>query len=152
MYNREDKIFVRINKVGFIPYIGMCGPIPNPIKIPVATCLQMVTAGIDVFEVNPDTKETVKLTVQNVFDDNKFDKKPVQSVPVKERLAPPVGSVTFTGVKTPEPKQIDDNTSSVKEDSSESNEELDNMNNATEKETKQQNVDLKNKNKNKNRK
>ena len=110
MYSREDKIYVRINKNGYIPFIGMCGPIPNPIKIPASTCLQMVTAGIDVHEVNPDTKETVKLTVQNVFDDNKFGKKPNSSEPSKQPTVHPTDKVVFTGVtQKPEEKKIEDN-------------------------------------------
>lgn len=171
MYSREDKIFVRINKMGYIPYIGMCGPIPNPIKIPTATCLQMVTAGIEVFEVNPDTKEMVKLTVQNVFDDNKFEKKPAPAVHVKTPVAPPVNNVTFTGVKTPDvnPVNVSDekqelseetktdeqpeqkeSASTNEEESTDSSEEKND--DATEVKPQQQNNDFKNKNKNKNKK
>ena len=111
MYKTTDEIFVRINRVGYIPLIGMCGPIPNPIKIPTDTCLKLVNAGIDVHQVDPVTKMTVKLTRENIFDDHKFGKKPVvASAPVKPVVAPSakveaVKPVTFTGVpKVEEPK------------------------------------------------
>ena len=110
MYKTTDEIFVRINRVGYIPLIGMCGPIPNPIKIPTSTCLKLVNAGIDVHQVDPVTKLTVKLTRENIFDDHKFGKKPVvASAPVKPVVAPTakveaVKPVTFTGVPKVEPK------------------------------------------------
>ena len=110
MYKTTDEIFVRINRVGYIPLIGMCGPIPNPIKIPTDTCLKLVNAGIDVHQVDPVTKMTVKLTRENIFDDHKFGKKPVvASAPVKPVVTPAakveaVKPVTFTGVPKVEPK------------------------------------------------
>lgn len=160
MYSREDKIFVKIIKNGYIPFIGMCGPIPNPIKIPTGTCLQMITAGIDVFEVNPDTKETVKLTVTNVFDDNKFGKKsnPIDSP--KQPTINPTDKVMFTGVSQipEEVKNVDakssvDEKSDAAEKDSDSEEKTENKtdNNVNTQQTQQSN-DTKNKNKNKNRK
>ena len=74
MYKTTDEIFVRINKGGHIPYIGICGPIPNPIKVSTEICLKLVNAGIDIHQFDPATKQTVKLTRQNVFDDQKFAK------------------------------------------------------------------------------
>lgn len=168
MYSRDDKIYVKINKVGYIPFIGMCGPIPNPIKIPTSTCLQMVTAGIDVFEVDPKTKEMVKLTVQNVFDDEKFRKRviPMNEQP-KPSMVKPTDSVVFSGVtKNPEndEKKTEDDTQketideakndvpSVEKPEEKSDEEK-TVDNTTEKPQHTQNSnDYKNKNKNKNRK
>lgn len=174
MYSREDKIFVKIIKNGYIPFIGMCGPIPNPIKIPTGTCLQMITAGIDVFEVNPDTKETVKLTVTNVFDDDKFGKKSNPIELPKQPTINPTDKVMFTGVsQIPEEVKNVDAKSSVDEKSddtktdvpsvdkvsddaekdSDSEEKTENNteNNVNTQQTQQSN-DTKNKNKNKNRK
>lgn len=157
MYSREDKIYVKINKVGFIPYIGICGPIPNPIKIPTATCLQMINAGIDVFEVNPDTKETMKLTVQNVFDDNKFGKKPNPHVQIKTTVTQPVGNAVFTGVKNPELKHLDDvdekhetiNNVENKVSNKEESTSTEKTTELTDVKEQHQNIDYKNKNKNK---
>ena len=81
MYKTTDEIFVRISRGGFIPYIGMCGPIPNPIKVSTEICLKLVNAGIEVHQYDPVTKRDVKLTRQNVFDDQKFtNKKDKESV------------------------------------------------------------------------
>ena len=110
MYKTTDEIFVRVNRVGYIPLIGMCGPIPNPIKIPTSTCLKLVNAGIDVHQVDPVTKMTVKLTRENIFDDEKFDKKLVTKAttapvkPVAPAKVEPIKPVTFTGVPKVEPK------------------------------------------------
>lgn len=103
MYKTTDEIFVRINRVGQIPFIGMCGPIPNPIKLSTEICLKLVNAGIDVHQYDPATKQTMKLTRENVFDDQKFGKKKEKPVtPVKPTPVTPASStINFKGVPTP---------------------------------------------------
>lgn len=103
MYKKTDEIFVRIAKHGYIPYIGICGPIPNPIKVSTETCLKLVNAGIVVHQFDPATKETIQLTRTNVFDDKKFDRKKAAQKPAvtPPPVAPekPVEPVVFTGVQ-----------------------------------------------------
>ena len=102
MYKKTDEIFVRIAKHGYIPYIGICGPIPNPIKVTTETCLKLVNAGIVVHQFDPVTKQTVQLTRSNVFDDRKFARKKTNVAPVNMPpvVTPekPVEPVTFTGI------------------------------------------------------
>jgi len=65
--NKSDMVWVRVIKAGYISQLGMQGPIPNPIKISRDVAYSMIVSGIDVFEVDPVTKEVTKLTIQNVF-------------------------------------------------------------------------------------
>ena len=108
MYTRNDKIFVRVNRNGFIPQLGISGPIPNPVKVTCGICLDMVSAGIDVYQVDPSTRKMVKLTVDNVFDDKKFvtkKKTPVATSPAVQSAAvsePAVQPIQFSGVKKEE--------------------------------------------------
>jgi hypothetical protein len=102
MYNKTDLIPVIIARVGFIPHLQTWGPIYNPIKIPAQKCLEMVTDGVDVREVDLATKAMVKLTIENVFNSDKFN-------PVKEVGAPKVTEVKVTtsgGVKVTPKKEI----------------------------------------------
>ena len=110
MYNRNDQIFVRINRSGFIHQLGICGPIPNPIKVSCGKCLDMINSGIDVFQVDPNTRDMVKLTLENIFDDKKFSKK--ESVktpvtPVKPVVIPESKPLVFTGVQKDAEKPIE---------------------------------------------
>ena len=129
MYKTTDEIFVRINKGGHIPFIGICGPIPNPIKVSTEICLKLVNAGIDIHQFDPATKQTVKLTRQNVFDDQKFVKggkkvvKPTLAIvndTAKENT--PVESIVFTGtpakadVKKEEPQKTKEAVKEVKQE------------------------------------
>lgn len=66
-YADTDMIFVRIIRSGFIPQLGICGPIPNPIKITRAKAKSLIVAGIGVWQVDPNTNEVTELTLQNVF-------------------------------------------------------------------------------------
>ena len=100
MYKETDQIFVRINRGGYIPYINMCGPIPNPIKVSTAICLKLVNAGIDVHQYDPVTKESVKLTRENVFNDAKFAKrKVVNTANTKAQTVKPSSTINFTGIQ-----------------------------------------------------
>lgn len=103
MKKRNEEIFVKVLRNGFIPQLGICGPIPNPIKITRGVAHSMIVAGLKVFEFNPKTKETVELTVDNVFANTAEVKKDdvtinnVKPTPVK--VAEPIKAVTFNGVK-----------------------------------------------------
>jgi hypothetical protein len=105
MYKPTDEIFVRINRNGYIPIIGICGPIPNPIKVKTEVCLKLVNAGIDVHQFDPETKQTVKITRENVFDDAKFAKKKAASVQTQVPIVNPSAPINLAGVvKKEEPK------------------------------------------------
>lgn len=72
MYKTTDEINIVSTRTGYIPQLQMCGPIVNPLKVPAQTCLAMVTAGVPLFEFDPKTKQIVALTINNVYDDEKF--------------------------------------------------------------------------------
>lgn len=101
---RNEKIWVRIIRAGYIPQLGMQGPIPNPIQITRGKAHSMIVAGIDVFEIDPISRKSHKLTIRNVFGVPKTNNTPDTS-PQK----PPVqnsshnkenqnNSVSFSGV------------------------------------------------------
>lgn len=109
MKNKNDQIFVRVMKNGYIQQLGICGPIPNPIKVSRALAHRMVVGGVEVHEVDPITKMTKKLTIHNVFSDEKntvSDKetKPVQEAPVSKNEKP-VETMTFVGTPVSEPEE-----------------------------------------------
>lgn len=101
MKNKNEKIFVRVMKNGYIQQLGICGPIPNPIKVSRALAHSMVVGGVEVHEVNPITKATKKLTIHNIFSDDKpvatKATKPVEKTPIS-KTEKPVEPVTFAGV------------------------------------------------------
>ena len=122
MKKRSETIFVKVLRNGFIPQLGMCGPIPNPIKITRGTAYNMIVAGVKVFEYNPVTKETTELTVDNVFADGVDKKqesgannvsKPV--IPDPAKTPEPVKPVTLNGVKK-ESEPVNDGTDKKEED------------------------------------
>lgn len=103
-YSSEDTIFVRIIRAGFIPQLGISGPIPNPIKITRAKAKSLIVAGVRVWEFNPTTKETKELTLQNVFgepDSIKKEETPVKTVAPVQEPKP----TQFVGVQKDEKKE-----------------------------------------------
>ena len=138
MKKRSDKIYVRVIRNGYIPQLGIQGPIPNPIKISRGTAHSMIVAGIEVHEVDPKTKITKKLTVENVFED-------APSAPVKEPVpekkpSDPVKPIAFNGVKKEDKKE------EVKNTEPEKDEETPATTEGTSDEKKEESTDNKNKN------
>ena len=75
MKARNEEIFVKVIRNGYIPQLGICGPIPNPIKMTRGTAHAMLVAGIEVHQYFPKTKTTEKLTIHTVFNDEKVEVK-----------------------------------------------------------------------------
>lgn len=100
MSNVNEKIWVKIQKPGYIPQLGMQGPIPNPIQIPRATAKSLLVSGVQVYQYDPDTKKTVELTLATVFGKKNKEKDPA---PTKEPEKVPDNQepVSFSGVQTP---------------------------------------------------
>lgn len=102
-YSSSDMIFARIIRNGFIPQLGMCGPIPNPIKITRGLAHSLIVSGIKVYEYNPDTRDVTELTLQNVFGTSE---EAVKKEEPKKSIPDPVKPVQLNGVKVEEtPKQ-----------------------------------------------
>lgn len=76
MYTNTDQIWVLSRRTGYIPQFRMSGPIAHPLRVPVALCAAALTAGVDLLQYDPVSKVTVKLSLSNLYDDNKFQGKP----------------------------------------------------------------------------
>ncbi len=73
MRKNTDEIFILTKRTGYIPHLKTYGPIPNPIKCPISLCMSMIIAGVELYELDPVTKLTAKLTLENLMKDDKFD-------------------------------------------------------------------------------
>lgn len=105
MDRSKEQIFVRVMRNGFIPQLGMCGPIPYPIKVTRAVCHSMIVSGIEVMQYDPETKITTKLTLQNVFggETKAEEPKKVEAPKAPEYTKTPE-TTTFNGIPKPETK------------------------------------------------
>lgn len=102
MSNVDEKIWVKIQKAGYIPQLGIQGPIPNPIQIPRVTAKSLLVSGIPVYEYDPETKKTIELTLANVFSTGKSTQKPVRETnPTPKDPENDQEPVMFNGIPTP---------------------------------------------------
>lgn len=74
-YQKTDRIFIRTNRTGYIPSLRMYGPIVRPFPCSVGVCQEMLTFGIELYQVEPKSNEVVQLTLLNLYDKDKFGKK-----------------------------------------------------------------------------
>lgn len=89
MRNPERNIYVLCRKVGYIPFLGICGPVANPLQLPAKLCLDIITSGIKLYEFEPSTHDTLELTSDNIFEDDNFGvKSKVTEVIPKPNNAP----------------------------------------------------------------
>ena len=102
---RSEEIWVKVLRAGYIPQLGMQGPVPNPIKITRGRAHSMIVAGISVYEIDPKTRESKELTLQNIFEGEGDPQPVVKEAPKKDTVSTskPVSQVTFNGVKVVEP-------------------------------------------------
>lgn len=95
-----EEIFIKVTKAGYIPQLGMQGPIPNPIKVKRAVVHSMIVSGIKVFEYDPETKETTEITLGSLYNEEpakegKTDKSESPATP------DPIQPVNLQGVTAP---------------------------------------------------
>ena len=94
----NEKIFIKTNRIGFIPQLGIQGPIVNPYPTTRKVAKDMIVSGIQVFQITDD-KKVIELNLQNVFP-GEGDPKPA---PKKEKknekpVGKPVEPVQFKGI------------------------------------------------------
>ena len=104
----NEKIFIKTNRIGFIPQLGIQGPIVNPYPTTRKVAKDMIVGGIQVFQITED-KKVIELNLQNVFP-GEGDPKPAPKKEEKNEkpVGKPVEPVQFKGVVTepvPEKKE-----------------------------------------------
>ena len=95
----SERIYIKTNRIGFIPPLGVQGPIVNPYPTTRAAAKECLVAGIKVFEVLPD-KSVKELTLKNVFGD-KPEVKKEEPKPTAGITSEPT-SASFKGVEKKE--------------------------------------------------
>lgn len=81
--SKKTELLVITNRVGYIPQLRMCGPILQPISVPSDVCVSMVSSGVALYVVDPETKTNMRLTPQNIAGIIAGDPEPVVAAPVQ---------------------------------------------------------------------
>lgn len=94
----NEKIFIKTNRIGFIPQLGIQGPIVNPYPTTRKVAKDMIVSGIQVFQITED-KQVIELNLQNVFPGEGDSVKPEKK---EEKPSKPIGEpvkpVEFKGI------------------------------------------------------
>jgi len=98
MRKNTDEIFIMTKRTGYIPHLKTYGPIPNPLKCPISLCMGMIIAGVEIYEYDPVTRLTMKLTLENLVNEDNFASKEEKKVEVapEQQVTPLVGNVSET--------------------------------------------------------
>lgn len=124
MYTNNDQIYILTKRVGYLHQLRMYGPIINPLKCPVSLCMSLLISGVELYQYDEKTKMVVALTLENLLDDKKFEKK--QTVEVKPLTTKGIKEEVSKGValKKETPKKEDENKPPVEEEINEDEEKI----------------------------
>ena len=116
MYNKTDQIYIMTKRVGYLHQLRMYGPIINPLKCPISICMSLLISGVELYQYDEKTKDVVALTLENLYDDKKFDKEP--PVQVKQASTRGVKEDVSKGVslKKEVPKMETENVPPIEEE------------------------------------
>ena len=78
MYSKNDYIYIRTNYRGFIGPLMQSGPIVNPLMCKISDVVQLIMGGMSIQQYDPKSKQSIILTMDNVWDDTKFTKKDIE--------------------------------------------------------------------------
>ena len=97
----EEKLHILSPYRGYLAPISIMGPIVHPLIVEKSAVAKILMSGAEVYEYIPHTKKTLKLTLTNLNNPNRYtelDEKVAEVTPVT------VTPVTRTGVPTIEPE------------------------------------------------
>ena len=110
----EEMMYILSPSRAYLAPVRVMGPIVHPLKTSRSNVVQMLLNGTEVHQYFPDTKETLKLTLTNIKDPDRY-KKAFQNTPIKaENPVIPQFKEPITRVVTPEKNE----TPEIKEETS----------------------------------
>ena len=110
----EEMMYILSPSRAYLAPVRVMGPIVHPLKTSRSNVVQMLLNGTEVHQYFPDTKETLKLTLTNIKDPDRY-KKAFQNTPIKaENPVIPQFREPITRVVTPEKNE----TPEIKEETS----------------------------------
>lgn len=110
----DEMLYILSPSRAYLAPVRIMGPIVHPLKTSRSNVVQMLLNGTEVHQYFPDTKETLKLTLTNIKDPDRY-KKAFQNTPIKaESPVLPQYKEPITRVVTPEKNE----TPEIKEETS----------------------------------
>lgn len=110
----DEMLYILSPSRAYLAPVRIMGPIVHPLKTSRSNVVQMLLNGTEVHQYFPDTKETLKLTLTNIKDTDRY-KKAFQNAPTKaENPVIPKFKEPITRIVTPEKSE----TSETKEETS----------------------------------
>ena len=101
----EEMMYILSPSRAYLAPVRVMGPIVHPLKTSRSNVVQMLLNGTEVHQYFPNTKETLKLTLTNIKDPDRY-KKAFQNTPIKaENPVIPQFKEPITKVVTPEIKE-----------------------------------------------
>ena len=110
----DEMMYILSPSRAYLAPVRVMGPIVHPLKTSRSNVVQMLLNGTEVHQYFPNTKETLKLTLTNIKDPDRY-KKAFQNTPIKaENPVIPQFKEPITRVVTPEKSE----TPEIKEETS----------------------------------
>ena len=99
----EERIHILSPYRGYLAPANVMGPIVHPLVVDKSIVAKILMSGADVYEYIPQNKKTLKLTLTNLNDPNRYTNPEVKPA---ETIAAPVAPVTKIGVPAMEEPEV----------------------------------------------
>lgn len=86
----EEKLHILCPSRAYLAPAKIMGPIVHPLQVTKSVAVQLLMSGAEVYEYNPYTKQTMRLTLTNIKNDNRYNAVDTTSTANKEIVVEPV--------------------------------------------------------------
>ena len=104
----DEQIYILSTSRAYLTYIGVMGPIVHPLKVSKSAVVKTIMSGAEVYEFIPKTKKTLKLTLGNINNPDRYEELKTEEE-VAQRIITPIEKPGVP-VKVAEPLKVPDDT------------------------------------------
>lgn len=104
----DEQMYILSTSRAYLTYIGVMGPIVHPLKVSKSAVVKTIMSGAEVYEFIPKTKKTLKLTLGNINNPDRYEELKTEEE-VAQRIIAPIEKPGVP-VKTADPIKAPDGT------------------------------------------
>lgn len=85
----DEQLYILSPSRAYLTYIGVMGPIVHPLKVSKSAVVKTIMSGAEVYEFIPKTKKTLKLTLGNINNPDRYEELKTEEE-IAQRIITPI--------------------------------------------------------------
>lgn len=104
----DEQMYILSTSRAYLTYLGVMGPIVHPLRVSKSAAVKTIMSGAEVYEFIPKTKKTLKLTLDNINNPDRYEELKTEEE-IAQRIITPIEKPGVP-VKAAEPIKVPDET------------------------------------------